>query len=363
MEYLTECSRCGGGTNSPLGACKCSLKMEIDAPGIQTAIAKRVLDDIDAYCAHTYDGGHRKHLGASLIGRDCSRFLWYVFRWVKHEKHDGRKQRLFNRGHREEARFIEWLEGIGCTVYAYDLESDPLMFVVESGEYFKKSQIAKESNLIKELAVPVTGTKHIQKALLQGLELNQYRVSGCNGHFGGSLDCIIVFPERYRIAKAVLGEFKTNGTGSGFNKLGESGMAVAKPEHFAQTSIYGKEYNFEYVLYMNINKNDDSLHVELCKLDHREAEILMKKAENIILAKVPPARISQSETFFKCKYCHFAPICFHNEPAEKNCRSCGHSTPIESGQWHCGIYNAIIPAEFIAVGCDQHSDITKVKKI
>jgi len=81
--------------------------VDLDAPGVATALAKRILEEIDEYCVRAYDGGHRSHLGASLIGRECKRYLWYVFRWCLHEKTTGRQQRLFNHGHREEARFIE----------------------------------------------------------------------------------------------------------------------------------------------------------------------------------------------------------------------------------------------------------------
>ena len=79
--------------------------VELSSPGVSAALAKRILEDIDEYCVRTYDGGHRWHLGASLIGRECKRYLWYVFRWCLHEKTTGRQQRLFNRGHREEERF------------------------------------------------------------------------------------------------------------------------------------------------------------------------------------------------------------------------------------------------------------------
>ena len=163
--------------------------VSLDAPGVAKALAKRILEEIDEYCVRTYDGGHRSHLGASLIGRECKRYLWYVFRWCLHEKTTGRQQRLFNRGHREEARFIEWLEGIGFKVWFENRDEAPN----EKGEY------------------------------------PQYRISDVMGHFGGSLDGIAILPERYGIEEPVLLEFKTNGTGAGFNKLTDDGMPIAKP--------------------------------------------------------------------------------------------------------------------------------------
>ena len=293
--------------------------VDLDSPGVAKALAKRILDEIDEYCVRTYDGGHRSHLGASLIGRECKRYLWYVFRWCLHEKTTGRQQRLFNRGHREEARFVEWLEGIGFKVWFENRDEPPN----EKGEY------------------------------------PQYRISDVMGHFGGSLDGIAVLPERYGIAEPVLLEFKTNGTGAGFNKLGESGMPIAKPEHFAQTSTYGKKYNFRYCVYLNINKNDDSLHVEVVKLNHNLGEQMITKAEQIITTQKPPARLSDNPTFHKCGYCHMKDICHKGAVPEVNCRSCAFARPVENAEWFCEVHNGNIPKDFIPKACPSYKAITQ----
>ena len=36
------------------------------------------------------------HLGASIIGKDCERALWYDFRWVTRWAFTGRMLRLFD---------------------------------------------------------------------------------------------------------------------------------------------------------------------------------------------------------------------------------------------------------------------------
>ena len=292
--------------------------VSLDAPGVAKALAKRILEEIDEYCVRTYDGGHRSHLGASLIGRECKRYLWYVFRWCLHEKTTGRQQRLFNRGHREEARFIEWLEGIGFKVWFENRDEGPN----EKGEF------------------------------------PQYRISDVMGHFGGSLDGIAVLPERYGIAEPVLLEFKTNGTGAGFNKLADDGMPIAKPEHFAQTSTYGKKYNFRYCVYLNINKNDDSLHIEVVKLNHNLGEQMIMKAEQIIMSQTAPARLSDNPTFHKCGYCHMKEVCHKGAVVEVNCRSCAFARPVENAEWFCEVHNGNIPKDFIAKACPSYIPIT-----
>ena len=293
--------------------------VNLDSPGVAKALAKRILEEIDEYCVRTYDGGHRSHLGASLIGRECKRYLWYVFRWCLHEKTTGRQQRLFNRGHREEARFIEWLEGIGFKVWFENRDEGPN----EKGEY------------------------------------PQYRISDVMGHFGGSLDGIAVLPERYGIAEPVLLEFKTNGTGAGFNKLADDGMPIAKPEHFAQTSTYGKKYNFRYCVYLNINKNDDSLHIEVVKLNHNLGEQMIMKAEQIIMSQTAPARLSDNPTFHKCGYCHMKEVCHKGAVVEVNCRSCAFARPVENAEWFCEVHNGNIPKDFIAKACPSYKAITQ----
>ena len=293
--------------------------VSLDAPGVAKALAKRILEEIDEYCVRTYDGGHRSHLGASLIGRECKRYLWYVFRWCLHEKTTGRQQRLFNRGHREEARFIEWLEGIGFKVWFENRDEGPN----EKGEF------------------------------------PQYRISDVMGHFGGSLDGIAVLPERYGIAEPVLLEFKTNGTGAGFNKLANDGMPIAKPEHFAQTSTYGKKYNFRYCVYLNINKNDDSLHIEVVKLNHSLGEQMIMKAEQIIMSQTAPARLSDNPTFHKCGYCHMKEVCHKGAVVEVNCRSCAFARPDENAEWFCEVHNGNIPKDFIPKACPSYKAITQ----
>ena len=265
---------------------------------------------------------------------------------------------MFNRGHREEARFIEWLEGIGfkiwfesCEGFAYHAESDSYCILGPN----------EEGDGLAERILPENPAfrAHIARAKADGLEFPQYRISDVMGHFGGSLDGIAVLPERYGIAEPVLLEFKTNGTGAGFNKLAEDGMPIAKPEHFAQTSTYGKKYNFKYCVYLNINKNDDSLHIEVVKLNHNLGEQMIIKAEQIIMSQTAPARLSDNPTFHKCGYCHMKEVCHKGAVVEVNCRSCAFARPVENAEWFCEVHSGNIPKDFIAKACPSYKAITQ----
>ena len=279
--------------------------MNLEAPGALTSLSRRVKEDIDKWCIEQYSGSHRTHLGASIIGQECARASWYTFRWAFYKRHDARMLRLFQRGHREEAFFIEYLRGIGFTVWE----------VGEDGE--------------------------------------QHKIHGAHRHFGGSLDGAARFPETYQLNEPILTEFKTQGTGAKFVKMQKDGVILTKPQHYAQMCVYGYKYKLKYSLYIVVNKNDDDLHVEMVKLDWKFGEELERKACDIIFAIEPPPKVGMVPSYFKCKYCDFVDVCHNDAPAEKNCRSCKQASPAENATWKCSLYNSIIPAEFIANGCEK----------
>ena len=296
--------------------------MQLSPPTL-AALGEKLKSDIDAYCVKAYDDGHRSHLGASLIGHECSRHLWYVFRWAKHERFDARMLRLFNRGHREEARFIEWLRGIG-----WEVSNSP---------------------------GPWT------QACPNESDLPQHRVSAVMGHFGGSLDGMARPEEKLHPieddADAFLLEFKTSGTGAGFKASCENGVRRAKPKHWAQMCVYGTLRKLKYALYFIINKNDDDFHCEVIELDWTYGNELVGKAHAIIMSQEPPQRIAQTPAFHTCKFCHHQGICFRDEPMEKNCRSCTFAHPIEDAAWHCGKFENVIQKDFLPKGCPDWTQI------
>lgn len=268
--------------------------------------------DINQYCADKYNDGHRTHLGASIMGEECARKLFYTFRWVKLEVFEGRMQRLFQVGHTAEPRFKSYLEAIGFEVTTID--------------------------------------PHTNK---------QYRITGCNEHFGGSLDGMCKAPARYELSEDLifLNEFKTNGTGAGFNGVADKGVRTAKPRHFAQMSLYGYKKNLKYGIYLIENKNDSDITIEIVPLDWNLGEQLEKRAQEIISAKFPPNKISEQPTYYECKFCNFNCICHSGEAVEKNCRSCRNSSPIENGEWFCNRHTGVIPKDFILKGCGDHVSI------
>lgn len=107
-----------------------------------------MLRQIDEQCQAHFDDGHRKHLGASLIGGECSRRMWYTFRWVKHVTHSGQQYRLFNRGHLEEDRFVKYLEWSGFQVWELNPETGKQFQISDCDGHFGARLTASQRRLI-----------------------------------------------------------------------------------------------------------------------------------------------------------------------------------------------------------------------
>lgn len=268
---------------------------------------------IDDYCTDRYeDDPFRSHLGASILGHDCARFVFNNFRWMKAEKPSPRLKRLFNRGHEMEPRFLEWLKGAGFDVYQLD---------------------------------PNTG--------------KQFTCSEVHGHFGGSCDGVAVATTRVRrelqplVGIPLLCEFKTHNTKS-FVHLVNNGVKISKPQHFTQHSLYGRAFKIELGLYLAINKNDDDIWPEFVRLDYRQAEDYIAKAEDIITARIPPPKIALNPEHIKCKFCTYRGICHEGEKPHHNCRACIHSQPALNAEWYCNKWQSLIPRDKIIEGCPQY---------
>lgn len=288
------------------------MSLDLESPGGLAYLSEKLKNDIDAHIVKKYSTGHRSHLGASQIGRPCSRELWYGFRWVYYKIETAQQYRLFQRGHFEEPRFTEYLTDIGCEVTCFD-----------------------DANLHE-----------------QDKGKRQIRISDCKGHFGGSIDAKIKLPAHYNITQDVLflGEYKTQGTQK-FAKLVEKGVQIDKYQHFCQQSIYGLKLGLQYAIYIAVDKNNDNLHLEVVKLDWTLGRELESKAEKIIFSQEPPAKISASPDFFECRWCSYRSICWHNHSIEVSCRSCMRAQPVDNAEWMCNLHGAIIPKEFIRKGC------------
>lgn len=256
-------------------------KLTLTPPSPSTADALFASYEARAALAVGEHDWRRDHLGASLIGHTCDRYLWLSFRWALDPKHPGQQLRLFERGDREELWIIEDLRAAGFEVDDID---------------------------------PATG--------------EQYRVAFGGGHVGGGLDGMVRgIPEAPRTTHVL--EVKTHNAKS-FARLKKDGVKRSKPEHYAQMQVYMRGKGLERALYIAVCKDDDSIHTERVELDRPFADDLLARAEHIVHSPEPPARKESSE-FPPCVYtsqdgtrwpCQYYELCHGAIMPERNCRTC-----------------------------------------
>lgn len=323
----------------------------------QKEISGLIKRSIDDYCESKSTKKFRRHLGGSVIGNECLRALWYGFRWAKVIKHSGQKLRLFNRGHREEEILIDYLRGIGFDVQ--DFQKKVLIYHPESDFYWIDTKFDGGDGLAED----VTGhPKHEAIAKGRGLNLSpeQFRVSACNGHFGGSLDGIVSAPEGIPLNYQMILELKTVNH-KYFTPLFKKSVKEVFPAYFAQMCVYGKLIGLRHALFVAVNKQNDEIYIEIVKLDWNHGEELLKKAEEVITAETPPKKIGKRSSFFKCKMCNYSNLCWgvaESATTIKNCRCCNRAKPVENGQWYCIYHKGIIPEDFFLTACQNYRNIT-----
>lgn len=272
---------------------------------------QRLVYLLDAtYATQEREDGFRSHLGASVLGDDCMRQVWFGWRWAdtSEDQLEGRVLRLFARGHREEPVFVDLLRRLGAEVWTHD----------------KQGQ--------------------------------QFRIKAYGGHMGGSVDAVArglpILPPYISKDDPVLLELKTHNDKQ-FKQLLSKGLKEGHPKHYKQANIYAHHLGIKYVLYCAVNKNDDSLWFYFFEADPQVGQMLTLRAETIIFGSGTPPRISESPAWFECRFCDMQQVCFGRKMPKVNCRTCAHSKAERDGTWSCAMARSEIqtkPKE----GCEEH---------
>ena len=259
-------------------------------------------------------------LGASIIGHECDRYLWFSYRKLFATKFNGRMLRLFETGHLEEPRLIRELRGIGCTVYDKDEE---------------------------------TG--------------KQFEFTAHGGHFVCYPDGVILgLPEAPKTWH--IGEFKTMGgtedqKSKDFEKVKKDGVQKGKPLHYAQMQCGMGLAKLSRAIYLAKKKATDELYGERIRYDSTEYKRLLERAKRIIESINPPERCATRPDDFRCRFCDAYDICWGNGDKAvplpcKTCRSCCHATPViddtDEAKWSCAKHGCWLDRAQQQKGCDDH---------
>ena len=260
---------------------------------------------IDA--AHEANQGlPRAHMGASVIGHECDRYIWLSFRWAVVEQFPGRVLRLFRRGQLEENTVHEDLRMIGCQISTINPET-------------------------------------------------RRQWSFADGHFGGSCDGVITsgLPGAAKTVHVL--EIKTHSKKS-FDDLVKHGVHKSKPQHWAQMQVYMAAFGIDRALYYAVCKDDDRIHTERIEHDPQASQALMDRAQRLIASDRMPEPLSADPTWYACKYCSAHDLCHGSKLTRQvSCRTCAHSTAERDGRWTCAHWECDIPdAEAQRTGCDAH---------
>ncbi len=111
--------------------------MENDVSALMPQISATVKAIMDWHKQRGDSERPRLYLGASSIGAECDRQLWYNFRGCVKPEFSGRMYRLFETGDLEEARFVKELKAIGCTVHDVDPQTGQQFEVIALGGHFR----------------------------------------------------------------------------------------------------------------------------------------------------------------------------------------------------------------------------------
>ena len=243
-------------------------------------------------------------LGISVgeLGNECDRALWYGFRWTSPpEDLDGRKIRLFRHGDIIEDRLVEDLRNIG---------------------------------------IEVTG--------------QQDRIRLVGNHVRGKIDGRALGVKEAPKTEHLI-EFKSSNH-KNFVPLVKNGVKKEKPLHYVQLQLGMHMFGLTRGLYLVDCKDNDELYAERVEYDVEFCLRLLARAERIIKAQEPPARLAEDPEFFKCRFCKHKTVCHSRAFPRVTCRSCLHSTPemTGDGHWSCARFNKPLSIDEQRQGCPAH---------
>lgn len=259
--------------------------------------------------AARWTGRGSTFIPASEAATECSRAVWYAFRWASpQEEISARQIRLFATGDMEERRILDDLQKIeGVTLHVVDLET---------GKQYRT-------------------------------EIDGWIVVKPDGFVLGLPEA----PKTWHVVECKSANDKN------FNAIRAKGVAKAKPDHALQMQLEMLGHGVKRALYFVVNKNNDEEHVERIKLDEEAARRAVARLIGIAGAARPPGKIHDdpnAKTAFLCRFCRHKPVCHDGATAQRNCRTCISSTPRPGGNWWCEHWKKDLTPEEQGVGCPSH---------
>lgn len=193
----------------------------------------------------------RNYIGASSIGSECLRQIWYAFKGVKAQGVATKTRRTWAIGKALESLIISWIDDAGVRV-------ESINFTLNSN------------------AVPL---------------------------FQGHIDSLIFFGKEGSVL-----EIKTAKDAS-FKLFVKKGLKIWNPQYYSQIQAYMGMLGVNSAYILVLNKDNSDISDEKVIFDPVFYAGLEEKAKMISEAMTPPPRINGSPVFYQCKMCKFNKVC------------------------------------------------------
>lgn len=194
----------------------------------------------------------RDYIGASLIGSDCLRQIWYEFKGVQATEVPTKIRRTWIIGRVLEGTILNWLQEAGI-----EIEQPQNQFEAKEMPYFKG---------------------HVDSIWMKN----------------GKPFAII--------------EIKTAKDAS-YLIFVKKGLRTWNPQYYAQLQSYMGMSGIHQAYILVLNKDTSDLCDELVIFDGPYYEKLQQKALMISNAQVAPPKINGSPLWYQCKMCKFNKVC------------------------------------------------------
>jgi hypothetical protein len=194
----------------------------------------------------------RDYIGASGIGAECLRQIWYEFKGYQAEEVPTKTRRTWAIGRHLEGLILDWLSEAGVEIVRTwdDLVSEDMPF------------------------------------------------------FKGHLDSVWMKKGK---AFAII-EIKTAKDAS-YNIFVKKGLRTWNPQYYAQIQSYMGMSGIHTAYIVVLNKDSSDIADELVTFDEVFYQKLREKALMVSQAEVAPRKINGSPLWFQCKMCKFNKIC------------------------------------------------------
>jgi hypothetical protein len=199
----------------------------------------------------------RDYIGASGIGEECVRAVWYSYNGSDKEEFSPRIQRILETGKILEDYVISLLEQTGMTIERACDENNWHTYVAKNQPYFR-------------------------------------------GHFDGII----------RKPKSLVGALEIKSANDArYTQFVKMGLKKWSPMYYAQAQSYMGMSGFDKTFVVVLNKNSSAIMDETILFDAPFYDSLCKKAAYVHQLTAPPPRVSESPIWHQCKMCKFRKEC------------------------------------------------------